>query len=210
MHMYSSYELVVGCNCNAIKTPSRYFSSVKQAQRFTRSTIHNEGFEKNKLFVVAINSKNVLILKSCAESDLHSRVTKRSNYWDDCIHEMNVAQNISDILLPYCLTSRLYLESECDDLSSDLCNLQISFELPSSEYDISRSHLNHRRQLLRWLHSRDECGTKHIRHSLAFPRDCIKSQNAMVLVLSYGISRSHLNHRCQLLRRLHSSEWCGT
>ena len=104
MHMYSSYELVVGCNCNAIKTPSRYFSSVKQAQRFTRSTIHNEGFEKNKLFVVAINSKNVLILKSCAESDLHSRVTKRNNYWDDCIHEMNVAQNTSDILLPYLAT----------------------------------------------------------------------------------------------------------
>ena len=110
----------------------------------------------------------------------------------------------------YCLTSRLYLESECDYLSSDLCNLPITFELPSSEYDISRSHLNHRRQLLRWLHSRDECGTKHIRHSLAFPRDYTSIQNAMDLVLSYGISRSHLNHRCQLLRRLHSSEWCGT
>ena len=149
----------------------------------------------------------------------------------------------------YCLTSRLYLESECDYLSSDLCNLPITFELPSSEYDISRSHLIHRRQLLRWRHSRDECGTKHIRHSLAFPwdytssqnamvlvlsyvlwylqisfeppmsitettafkwmmwhiiyqtcscfpsRDCIKSQNAMVLVQTYGISRSHLNHR---------------
>ena len=110
----------------------------------------------------------------------------------------------------YCLTTRLYLESECDYLSSDLCNLPITFELPSSEYDISRSHLNHRRQLLRWLHSRDEYGTKHIRHSLAFPRDYTSIQNAMVLVLSYGISRSHLNHRCQLLRRLHSIEWCGT
>jgi len=43
----------------------------KKSQQFTRSTIHNEGFEKNKLFVVAINSRNVLILKSCAESDLH-------------------------------------------------------------------------------------------------------------------------------------------
>jgi len=57
-----------------------FFIGKKQAQQFTRSTIHNEGFEKNKLFVVAINSKNVLILKSCAESDLHSRVTKRNNY----------------------------------------------------------------------------------------------------------------------------------
>ena len=86
----------------------------------------------------------------------------------------------------YCFTSRLYLESECDDLSSDLCNLPITFELPSSEYDISRSHLIHRRQLLRWRHSRDECGTKHIRHSLAFPWDYTSSQNAMDLVQTYG------------------------
>ena len=42
-------------------------------------------------------------------------VTKRNNYWDDCIQEMNVAQSISDILLH---PSRLYLESEYDGLSS--------------------------------------------------------------------------------------------
>ena len=30
-----------------------------------------------------------------------------------------------------------------------------------------------------------------------------------ILVQSYGISRSHLNHRRQLLRRLHSRDGCG-
>ena len=48
---------------------------------------------------------------------------------------------------------------------------------------------------------------KHIRHSLAVPRDRTSSQIAMVLVQTYGISRSHLNHRRQLLRRLHSISW---
>ena len=52
-------------------------------------------------------------------------------------------KNISGILL---LPSQLYLESECNGLSSDL------------QYGISRSHLNHRRQLLKRLHSRDGCG----------------------------------------------------
>ena len=143
-------------------------------------------------------------------------VTKRNNYWDDCIQEMNVwHKNISDILL---LPSQLYLESECNGLSSDL------------QYGISRSHLNHRRQkvmvnlqtygtsrphlnywrqLLRWLHLRDRCGTKRIRHSLSFPRDRTSSQNAMILVRTYVISRSLLNHRCQLLRQLHSRDGCG-
>ena len=76
-------------------------------------------------------------------------------------------------------------------------------------YGTSRPHLNYRRQLLRWLDSRDRCGTKHIRHYLAVPRDRTSSQIAMILVQSYGISRSHLNHRHQLLRRLHSRDWCG-
>jgi len=47
------------------------------------------------------------------------------------------------------------------------------------------------------LHLRDECGTKHNRHSLAIPRDWTLSQIVMVLVQTYGISWSHLNHRCQ-------------
>jgi hypothetical protein len=42
-----------------------------------------------------------------------------------------------------------------------------------------------------------------------FPRDRISSQIAVILVKSYGISRSHLNHRRQLLRRLHSRDGCG-
>jgi len=147
-----------------------------------------------------------------------------------------------------CLTSRLYLESECDDLSSDRCNLPITFELLSSEYDVSRSHLNHRptsttemTAFTRWmwhktyqafscfasrLYFEPECDDLssvlwylqisfeppmsitettafkwmmwHIIYQTCscFPsRDCIKSQNAMVLVQTYGISRSHLNHR---------------
>ena len=68
---------------------------------------------------------------------------------------------------------------------------------------------NYRRQWLRWLHSRDRCGTKHIRHSLAVPRDCTSSQIAMILVQTYGISSSHLNNRDQLLRRLLSRDGCG-
>jgi len=76
-------------------------------------------------------------------------------------------------------------------------------------YGISRPHLNYRRQLLRWLHSRDRCDTKHIRHSLAVPRDRTSSQIAIILVQSYGISRSHMNHRRQSLRRLHSRDGCG-
>ena len=77
-------------------------------------------------------------------------------------------------------------------------------------YGTSRPHLNYRRQLLRCLHSRNRCGTKHIRHSLAVPRDRTSSQIAIISVQSYGISRSHLNHRRQLLRRLHSHDGCGT
>jgi len=76
-------------------------------------------------------------------------------------------------------------------------------------YGTSRPHLNYWRQLLRWLHLRDRCGTKRIRHSLSFPRDRTSSQNAMILVRTYVISRSLLNHRCQLLRQLHSRDGCG-
>jgi len=50
-------------------------------------------------------------------------------YWDDCIHEIDVAQNVSDIRL---LPSWPYFESYCDDLSSVLWYLQISFEPPTS------------------------------------------------------------------------------
>jgi hypothetical protein len=56
----------------------------------------------------------------------------------------------------------------------------------------------------------DECGTKHIRHSLALPRDCTLSQNVIILVQTYGNSRSHLNHRRQLLRCLQSRDERGT
>ena len=76
-------------------------------------------------------------------------------------------------------------------------------------YGTSRPHLNFRRKLLRWLHSRDRCGTKHTRHSHTVPRDRTSSQIATILVQSYGISRSHLNQRRQLLRRLHSRDGCG-
>ena len=47
-------------------------------------------------------------------------------------------KNITHILL---LSSRLYLESECDGLSSDLWYLQISFEPPRSECDGQTSDL---------------------------------------------------------------------
>jgi len=47
-------------------------------------------------------------------------------------------KNTSDILL---ISSRLYFESECDCLSSDLRYLQISFEPPTSEYDGQTSDL---------------------------------------------------------------------
>jgi len=76
-------------------------------------------------------------------------------------------------------------------------------------YSTSSDHVNYRRQLLRWLHSRDRCGTKYIRHSLAVPRDRTSSQIAIILVQPYGISRSYLNHRHQLLIRLHSRDGCG-
>ena len=73
-----------------------------------------------------------------------------------------------------CSPSWTYFESECDGLSSDLWYLQISFEPLTSTLhgidhasDIIGSVSNQVQQLLRWLHSRDECGTKHIRYSLA-------------------------------------------
>jgi len=57
---------------------------------------------------------------------------------------------------------------------------------------------NQAQQLLRRrTNLRDECGTKHNRHSLAVPRDWTLSQIVIILVQTYGISRSHLNHRCQ-------------
>ena len=53
------------------------------------------------------------------------------NYWDDCIQVIDMAHNISDILLLSLV--RLYWESECDGLSSDLWYLQITFEPPTTE-----------------------------------------------------------------------------
>jgi len=50
---------------------------------------------------------------------------------------MNVAQKH----IRYSLASQLYLESECDGLSSDLWYLQISFEPPTSECDGQTSDL---------------------------------------------------------------------
>jgi len=84
-------------------------------------------------------------------------VTKHNNYWDDCIKEMNVVQSISDILL---LPSRLYFESECDGLSSDLWYLQISFELLTSASIMLQT------SLVRWV-------TKHNNYW----DDCIKEMN---------------------------------
>jgi len=119
---------------------------------------------------------------------------------------MTTVQTICNAVLPSTPANWLYEESDCDGLSSDL------------QYTHT-SHLNHRCQrykvsimlrmsLVRWeskrnnywedeLHLRDECGTKHNRHSFAIPRDWTLNQTVMVFVQTYGTSRSHLNHRCQ-------------
>ena len=81
-----------------------------------------------------------------------------------------------------CFPSRLYFDPECDGLSSVLWYLQISFESPMSITETTAF------KWMMWHIIYQTCS--------CFPsRDCIKSQNAMVLVQTYGISRSHLNHR---------------
>ena len=114
-----------------------------------------------------------------------------------------------------CLNERLLLKwVQTYEKNKDLKCVQMS----ASKYRAT-SHLNHRCQryklsimlrtsLMRWeikrsnywedeLYFRDECGTKHNRHSPAIPRDWTLSQVVLVLVQTCGISRSHLNHRCQ-------------
>ena len=130
--------------------------------------------------------------------------TKRNNYWEDELHlrdECGTKHNRHSHAIP-----------------RDWILCQIVMVLVQT-YDISRSHSNHRCQrykvsimlrtsLMRWeikrsnywedeLYFRDECGTKHNRHSPAIPRDWTLSQVVLVLVHTCGISRSHLNHRCQ-------------
>ena len=81
-----------------------------------------------------------------------------------------------------CFPSRLYFDPECDGLSSVLWYLQISFESPMSITETTAF------KWMMWHIIYQTCS--------CFPsRDCIKSQNAMVLVQTYVISRSHLNHR---------------
>ena len=81
-----------------------------------------------------------------------------------------------------CFPSRLYFDPECDGLSSVLWYLQISFESPMSITETTAFN----RMMWHIIYQTCSC----------FPsRDCIKSQNAMVLVQTYVISRSHLNHR---------------
>ena len=91
-----------------------------------------------------------------------------------------MAQNISDILLQSLVT---VLRVRLRDLSSVLLYLQITFEPPTS---ITETTAFTRRM---WKYNIG------IRHSLSCPRRCLKSQNAIVLVQTYGIFRSHSDHR---------------
>ena len=138
----------------------------------------------------------------------------RMHYHFDSSPKMTTVQTIGTVsinaVLPSTPANWLYLESDFDGLRSD--------QVQDLQYTYT-SHLNHRSQrykvstmlrtsLVRWetkrknywedeLHLRYEYATKRNRHSLAIPRDWSLSQIVMVLVQTYGISRSHLNHRCQ-------------
>jgi len=89
----------------------------------------------------------------------------------------HVTQNTTDILL-LSIVTLLRVVRMSWSFFWPIVYLLISFEPPTLTLQgidhaphIVGSVRNQAQQLLRWLYSRNECGTKHYRHSLAFPRD---------------------------------------